>query len=109
MADKQTLGEKRRAYNGPAILNAVRRSGRSGQVKIVCFDEEDETLAGVASGEIFATVVQQPFEFGRQAITRMAQYLQGDTSALAGVDPAEFAERVKAVIAPVAEQDVAPR
>jgi len=72
------------SYNGPAILNAVRRSARVGQVKIVCFDEEDETLAGVASGEIFATVVQQPFEFGRQAITRMAQYLRGDKSALAG-------------------------
>jgi 1-acyl-sn-glycerol-3-phosphate acyltransferase len=32
-----------------------------------------------------------------------------DTSALADVDPAVFAERVKAVIAPAAEQDVAPR
>lgn len=72
------------SYNGPAIINAARTSGKAGQVKIVCFDEEDETLAGVASGEIFGTVVQQPFEFGRQAITRMAQYLGGDTSALAG-------------------------
>ena len=72
------------SYNGPAILNAVRNGGRSGEVKIVCFDEEDETLSGIASGEVFGTVVQQPFEFGRQAITRMAQYLQGDTEALAG-------------------------
>jgi 1-acyl-sn-glycerol-3-phosphate acyltransferase len=32
-----------------------------------------------------------------------------DTSALADVDPAVFAERVKAVIAPAVEQDVAPR
>ncbi len=72
------------SYNGPAILNAVRSSGKTGQVKIVCFDEEDETLAGVASGDIFGTVVQQPFEFGHQAITRMAQYLRGDKAALAG-------------------------
>lgn len=72
------------SYNGPAILNAVRSSGKAGKVKLVCFDEEDETLAGVASGEIFATVVQQPFEFGHQAITRMARYLRGDKSALAG-------------------------
>lgn len=71
-------------YNGPAILNAVRSAGKTGKVKIVCFDENEETLAGVASGEIYGTVVQQPYEFGRQAITRMHAYLGGDKSALAG-------------------------
>lgn len=39
-------------YNGPAILNAVRAAGQAGKVKIVCFDENDETLEGVASGDI---------------------------------------------------------
>jgi ribose transport system substrate-binding protein len=68
-------------YNGPAILNAVRDAGKSGKVKIVCFDEEEETLAGVASGEIEGTIVQQPYEFGRSAIIRMAKYLRGDKSA----------------------------
>lgn len=68
-------------YNGPAILNAVREAGKAGKVKIVCFDEEEETLAGVASGDIEGTVVQQPFEFGRQAIVRMAKYLRGDKTA----------------------------
>jgi len=72
------------SYNGPAILNAVKNSGRGGQVKIVCFDEEDETLAGVADGLIYGTVVQQPYEFGKQAITKMAKYLGGDKTALAG-------------------------
>ena len=71
-------------YNGPAILNAVRSSGVAGKVKIVCFDEKDETLAGVASGDIYATVVQQPYEFGKQAITKMAKHLGGDKEALAG-------------------------
>lgn len=71
-------------YNGPAILNAVRRAGAIGRVKIVCFDEREETLAGVARGEIYGTVVQQPFEFGRQAIVKMAQYLRGEKTALAG-------------------------
>ncbi len=72
------------SYNGPAILNAVKNSGKGGQVKIVCFDEEDDTLAGVADGLIFGTVVQQPYEFGKQAITRMAKHLGGDKEALAG-------------------------
>ena len=72
------------SYNGPAILNAVKSSGKVGQVKIVCFDEEDEVLAGVAAGQIYGTVVQQPYEFGKQAITKMAKYVGGDKTALAG-------------------------
>lgn len=71
-------------YNGPAILNAVRAAGKNGKVRIVCFDENDETLEGVASGDIHGTVVQQPFEFGKQAITRMAKHLAGDKDALSG-------------------------
>jgi ribose transport system substrate-binding protein len=67
-------------YNGPAILNAVRSAGKNGKVKIVCFDDKEETLAGVASGDIYGTVVQQPFEFGKQAITLMDHYLRGDKS-----------------------------
>ncbi len=70
------------SYNGPAILNAVKESGKVGTIKIVCFDEEDETLAGVRDGAIFATVVQQPYEFGYQAIHLMAKVLGGATNAV---------------------------
>ena len=68
------------SYNGPAILNAVKDAGKSGQVKIVCFDEEDETLAGVKSGDIYSTVVQQPFEFGHLSMLNLAKVLSGDKS-----------------------------
>lgn len=70
------------AYNGPAILHAVRAAGKIGRVQIVCFDEEADVLRGVAEGAIHGTVVQQPYEFGKQAILRMANYLRGDTNAL---------------------------
>ncbi|HYE66625.1 MAG TPA: sugar-binding protein [Pyrinomonadaceae bacterium] len=69
-------------YNGPAILNAVRDAGKIGQVKIVCFDEDDQTLAGIREGAIYATVVQQPYEFGYQSIHLMAKLLGGDQSAV---------------------------
>jgi ribose transport system substrate-binding protein len=72
------------SYNGPAILNAVRGANKAGAVKIVCFDEDADTLAGVASGDIYGTIVQQPYEFGKQAITRMDKYVHGDKSQLAG-------------------------
>jgi ribose transport system substrate-binding protein len=70
------------SYNGPAIVNAVRDAGKIGQVKIVAFDEDDETLTGVKSGAIVGTVVQQPFEFGYQAITLLAKALAGDRSGI---------------------------
>ena len=68
------------SYNGPAILNAVREAGKVGKVKIVAFDEAEETLAGIGAGAIEATVVQQPYEFGYQAIHKMAQAVRGDRS-----------------------------
>jgi len=68
------------SYNGPAILNAIKDANKIGQVKIICFDEEDETLAGVKEGSIFATVVQQPYEFGYQSVKIMAEILGGDKS-----------------------------
>jgi ribose transport system substrate-binding protein len=70
------------SYNGPAIVNAVREANKVGQIKIIAFDEEDETLAGVKDGSIYATVVQQPYEFGYQAIKMMNQYLGGDKAAV---------------------------
>ena len=71
-------------YHGPAILTAVRDAGRIGKVKIVCFDEDSDTLAGVADGDIYGTVVQNPFQIGGQTIFRMAKYLRGDKTQLAG-------------------------
>ena len=71
-------------YNGPAILNAVRGSGKTGAVKIVCFDDEADTLSGIAAGDIYGTVVQNPFEFGKQSVTLMDKYLHGDKSQLTG-------------------------
>src|SRR6185437_9035603 len=68
------------SYNGPAILSAVQDANKTSAVKIVAFDEEDNTVNGVKQGAIYATVVQQPFEFGYQAIKLMRQYLKGDKS-----------------------------
>ena len=70
------------AYNGPAILNAVKEAKKVGKVQIVCFDEDDQTLAGIKEGAIHGTVVQQPYEFGYQAIIMMTKVLDGDRSVI---------------------------
>ena len=70
------------SYNGPAIVSAVKEARKVDKVKIIAFDEEDETLNGVKDGAIYATIVQQPFEFGYQSIALMAKILNGDKSGI---------------------------
>ena len=66
------------SYNGPAILSAVKDAGKAGQIPIVCFDEEDDTLQGVIDGHIHATVVQQPYQFGYQSVKVLAALARGE-------------------------------
>lgn len=70
------------SYNGPSILEAVKDANKVGKVKIVCFDEEDDTLAGVKSGAITATVVQQPYKFGYESLKLMDKVLREGSSAI---------------------------
>ncbi len=70
------------SYNCPAILYAVSDAGKLGQINIVCFDEDDETLVGVRDGHVHATVVQQPYEFGYQSVKILADTINGNTEAL---------------------------
>lgn len=70
------------SYNGPAILQAVRGAGKAGKVKIVCFDDDSETLDGIAAGDIYGTVVQISTRLGFETIRRMERYLSGDKTQL---------------------------
>jgi len=68
------------SYNTPQIYSAVKEAGKAGQVKIVGFDEDPQTLRGVADGTVQSTIVQQPYEFGYQSMIDMIKYLNGDKS-----------------------------
>lgn len=71
-------------YHGPALWSALREEGKEGQVRIICFDQEDETLQGIREGAIFGTVVQQPYEFGYQTIRAMTELLRGERNVQPG-------------------------
>jgi ribose transport system substrate-binding protein len=71
------------SYDGPAILSAFRSAGKAKQVKIVCFDAQKDTLDGIAAGDIFGTIVQNPYKIGNRTVELMAKHLRGDKSALA--------------------------
>lgn len=64
------------AYNAPAILSAVTDANRVGKVKIVGFDEDNETLEGIKTGAIEGTIVQNPYEFGFQSVKMMADLIR---------------------------------
>ncbi len=70
------------SYNTPQIYTAVKEAGKAGAVKIVGFDEDPQTLRGVADGTVLSTVVQQPYEFGYQSMVDMIKYMNGDRSFL---------------------------
>lgn len=65
------------AYNPPAILTAVRDAGKLGKVHILGFDENPTTLQGVEDGQVYATVVQDPFGFGYESVQVMATLATG--------------------------------
>jgi ribose transport system substrate-binding protein len=70
------------SYNGPAILEAVKSADKVGKIKIVCFDDDKNTLEGIKTGSIFATVAQQPYEYGYQGMKLIASILRGDRSVI---------------------------
>ena len=66
------------AYNTPLVLEALSGAGRTGAIAVVGFDEADETLDGVAAGSVYATVVQDPYEYGRRSMTILAALARGE-------------------------------
>jgi ribose transport system substrate-binding protein len=69
-------------YNPPAILKAVLNPQVKKKPVIIGFDENDETLEGIKQGQVAATVVQDPYQFGYQAIKILAGLARGDESVL---------------------------
>lgn len=68
------------AYNPPAILAALKSQDKMGKIKVVGFDETDDTLQGVKDGVVEGTVVQNPYEYGYRSIEVLVSLLKGDDS-----------------------------
>lgn len=69
------------SYNPPLILEALNQAGKLKEVKVIAFDEADETLQGIKDGTIHGTVVQNPFEYGRQSVRVLAGLARGESLA----------------------------
>lgn len=63
-------------YHGPIALDVVSEADAS--IPIVAFDEHEQTLAGVERGAVLATIVQNPYMFGYEAIGYLEQLRSGE-------------------------------
>ncbi len=78
------------AYNPPLILEAMKQGDKLKRIKVVAFDEADETLQGIQDGTVFGTVVQNPFEYGRQSVRVLAGLTRGQSLADLDIPPDGF-------------------
>jgi ribose transport system substrate-binding protein len=70
------------AYNAPQILLVAKEKKLLGKLKIISFDEQQETLDGIRAGEIEGTIVQQPYEFGYQSVKTLVEVAKGNKANL---------------------------
>lgn len=65
------------SYSAGAALRALEQAGKAGQVKIIAFDETEETQAGIESGTIFSSILQDQYRMGNEAIRVLADEVRG--------------------------------
>lgn len=70
------------AKHGPILLKVLKEDGQLDKVKLVTFDDAPETLQGVDDGHIFATLAQDSFGFGYEAVKILCNLKRGDAVAV---------------------------
>jgi ribose transport system substrate-binding protein len=70
------------AYNPPICLDAIKGAGKLGKIKIVGFDEINDTLQGIKDGHIYGTVVQNPYKYGYESVRLLAGLARNDPTVL---------------------------
>lgn len=70
------------ASSTPAVLDALQRTGKLGQIKVVGFDANDETLTGIEQGYVDSSIVQDAYNIGYQAVRILADAAGGDPTAV---------------------------
>jgi ribose transport system substrate-binding protein len=70
------------SYSTPAILRALQSTGKLGQIQVIGFDVNDQTLEGIEAGHVFATIMQDQFGCGYHTVRLLAETARGDRSGL---------------------------
>jgi ribose transport system substrate-binding protein len=70
------------SYSAPKAAEALKKAGKLGAVKVVGFDIDERTLAGIEAGEIEATVMQDQYGLGYHAVRILAAEASGNRGEL---------------------------
>lgn len=66
--------------HGPILLKVLGEMDKLGEIKLVTFDAPDETLDGIEAGHIYATIAQDPYKYGYEAVNILATLSRGDAT-----------------------------
>jgi ribose transport system substrate-binding protein len=70
------------AQHGPTIMKVLKEDGQLDRRQVITFDDAPETLRGVEDGHIYATLAQDSFGFGYEAVTILCNLKRGDAVAV---------------------------
>lgn len=65
------------AYHGPRCLEVLKKHNRLSEIQIIAFDDREETLQGIRNGEVYATIVQDTYHYGYEAIRLLNDMVGG--------------------------------
>jgi ribose transport system substrate-binding protein len=65
------------ARHGPVLMDVLEAEGKLDAIKVVAFDEDPKTLAGIEAGHIYAAVVQDPYLFGYESVQLLTKLCRG--------------------------------
>jgi ribose transport system substrate-binding protein len=60
------------------LHQALKKSGKLGQIALIGFDENDITLQAIKDGECTGTVVQNPYMYGYESVRVLSELLKGN-------------------------------
>lgn len=66
------------AYSTPSVLKALEQTNKLGQIQIVGFDGNEETLAGIEAGHVYATMLQDPYMIAFEATRILSDAARGN-------------------------------
>ncbi|QDU90433.1 D-ribose-binding periplasmic protein precursor [Pirellulimonas nuda] len=66
------------ARHAPILLRVLKEDGWLNKVRLVTFDTLPETLDGIEQGYISATVAQDPYKYGYEAVNMLNSLCRGD-------------------------------
>lgn len=68
------------ARHGPLLMRVLKDENQLGKITVIAFDDAPATLEGLAAGDIYATLAQDPFRYGYEAVRMLAELNRADAA-----------------------------